>query len=255
MQIFVVDAFTSQPFKGNPAAVVIVEEFPSDEMCLKIAGEMNLSETAFVKKAAVKQFYIRWFTPLVEAKLCGHATLAAAHILFEQGITNTLHFDSLSGLLTVEKNEKGITLDFPLQETGDSIKLENILPVPMISAVKAHDCIIIELENEPTVRTLQVNPEELIKVDCRGIIVTAKGEGQYDFISRFFAPKVGIHEDPVTGSAHCKLAHYWMKKLQKTTFKAYQASKRGGELFLEIKEDRVHITGKAVTILAGKIHL
>ncbi|MCP5505441.1 MAG: PhzF family phenazine biosynthesis protein [Chlamydiales bacterium] len=261
MEVFIVDAFTSKPFKGNPAAVVIVEEFPSDFSCLEISAEMNLSETAFVKPLESGRFHIRWFTPLVEVKLCGHATLATSHILFERGYKErgeVIHFDSLSGPLFVEKSEQGIVLNFPLQPTGNEIEakeIQKLLQCHVVKAVQACDDMIVELENEDAVRTLDINFQGLMTIDCRGIIVTGQGKGEYDFVSRFFAPSVGVNEDPVTGSAHCKLAFYWMQKLKQTKFKAYQASKRGGELLLEVQGDRLLISGSAVTILAGNFLL
>ena len=258
MKIWTVDAFTDKPFSGNPAAVVIVQEFPSAEACQKIAAEMNLSETAFVKPLTPAHFHLRWFTPAVEVKLCGHATLATAHILYQEKYvadTDTIQFDSLSGPLKVYKTEAGLTLDFPLQKTGPAVDpkiFEDVLGVKVLSAEKALDDLIVEVEDEASLRQLQANPEKVLRLDCRGLIVTTQSHGPYDFISRFFAPRVGVNEDPVTGSAHCKLADYWQKRLQKNRFLAYQASKRGGELQLEIKGERVLITGKAVTVLAGE---
>lgn len=257
MKIWTVDAFTNKPFAGNPAAVTIVNEFPDNDTCQKIAAEMNLSETAFVKPLADDHFHIRWFTPVVEAKLCGHATLASAHILYQEKLIkgDTMRFDSLSGPLLVYKSVDGLTLDFPLHTTGPELdikQLQEIFPAKIIAAVQALDDIIIELEDEASVRSLVITPQKINQIDCRAVIVTAKADKQYDIVSRFFAPKVGINEDPVTGSAHCKLADYWHKKLGKTQLFAYQASPRGGELRLAIKGSRVHITGQAVTIVAGQ---
>lgn len=256
MKIWTVDAFASQAYSGNPAAVTIVEEFFSDEECQKIAAEMNLSETAFIKPLGEDHFHIRWFTPTTEVKLCGHATLASAHILFQENMIkgNKISLDSLSGPLNVYKDEGGITLDFPLQKVNkelDISPLKDIFKINIIAAVKALDDVIIELENAKAVRTFKADPARINQVDCRGVIVTAKGDKQYDFISRFFCPRVGVNEDPVTGSAHCKLADYWQKKLNKQEFLAYQASQRGGELLLNVKGDRVNITGNAITIMQG----
>jgi PhzF family phenazine biosynthesis protein len=255
MKIFIVDAFTDKPYSGNPAAVAIVDEFPSDEQCQRIASEINLSETAFIKPLVDNKFHLRWFTPMVEVKLCGHGTLASAHILYQEGIVvdKPIEFNTLSGVLTVSKNGEYITLDFPLQEAGPSIDKENIeeiFEMSVIAVDKALDCIIVELA-ESEVRDLKITPDKIMSIDCRGVIVTARSTGKYDFISRYFAPRVGINEDPVTGSAHCKLAHYWQKKLNKNKFHAYQASKRGGELILEIRGSRLLISGHAVTILRG----
>jgi PhzF family phenazine biosynthesis protein len=258
MKIWTVDAFASKPFTGNPAAVTIVAEFPSDDVCIKIAAEMNLSETAFVKPLDDGSFHIKWFTPLVDIDLCGHATLATAHILFQEGMVanNTVNLESRSGPLSVEKNGDQLTLNFPLQ------KVDAILPVeafieqldfdePIIAAVQAVKDVILELESPKAVRQLNLDPKDILKLDCRDLIVTAKGDKPYDFVSRVFAPSQGIDEDPVTGSAHCKLAHYWQQKLNKDTFLAYQASKRGGEIQITIKDDRVLLTGKAITIMEG----
>lgn len=256
MKIWIVDAFTNKPFAGNPAAVTIVEEFPTDNQCQKIAAEMNLSETAFVKPLGKSHFHLRWFTPSVEVKLCGHATLASAHILWQKGLVQdeAIQFDSLSGPLNVYKTNAGLTLDFPLQQTGPALDItsfQTMLGEKILAAEKAFDDVIVELADETRLRQLHVSPGRILELDCRGLIVTTKSTGKYDFISRFFAPRVGVNEDPVTGSAHCKLADYWRKKLNKNKFIAYQASKRGGELMLEIKGTRVHITGQAVTILSG----
>lgn len=256
MKIWTVDAFTSKPYAGNPAAVAIVTEFPSDETCFKIAAEMNLSETAFVKPLGENHFHIRWFTPAVEVKLCGHATLAAAHILFQEKLAsgNKISLESLSGRLFVYKDGSQYTLDFPLQKIGDALDkndFANLLGVEILASAKAVDDLIVEVSKD-TLLNFTPNKEKIISLDCRGLIMTAKDDSRYDFISRFFAPRVGVLEDPATGSAHCKLADYWQKKLGKTEFLAYQASKRGGELKLSIHVDRVYITGSAVTIMQGE---
>ena len=258
MKIWTVDAFASQPYTGNPAAVTIVPEFPEDEICLKIASEMNLSETAFVKPLKDGTFHIRWFTPTIEVKLCGHATLSAAHILFQEGLVpnDAITFTSLSGRLYVTRYGDALTLNFPLQKIGQTLPSESFieqldLNESVVTAVQAHDDVILELEYPQELRLLVLDPKDVVRIDCRGLIVTAKGDGPYDFISRFFAPQVGVDEDPVTGSAHCKLAHYWQQKLKKDSFVAYQASKRGGEIHVTIQEDRVLLTGKALTIMEG----
>lgn len=258
MKIWTVDAFASKPYTGNPAAVTIVPEFPEDALCKKIAAEMNLSETAFVKPLEDGNFHIRWFTPTVEVSLCGHGTLAAAHILFQEEVVsgNKITFTSLSGPLTVTKETDGLTLDFPLQKIGARLPVKVFieqldLKEPVAAAVQAHDDVILELENPRDLRQLVLDPKDVAKIDCRGLIVTAKGEKPYDFISRFFAPRVGVIEDPVTGSAHCKLASYWRKKLNKDSFVAYQASKRGGEIHIAIQQDRVLLKGKALTMMKG----
>jgi PhzF family phenazine biosynthesis protein len=258
MKVWIVDAFASKPYTGNPAGVMIVPEFPDDEVCAKIAAEINLSETAFVKPLDEGTFHIRWFTPTVEVKLCGHATLAAAHILFQERLVSsgTVMLASLSGPLMVAKEGDGLILDFPLQETGPHLPTEAFmeqldLDQPVVAVVQAYDDVILELPTAVSVRQLILDPKDVAKIDCRGLIITAKGEAPYDFISRFFAPRVGVEEDPVTGSAHCKLAHYWQQKLQKDSFIAYQASRRGGELHIQVQQDRVLLKGKAVTVMEG----
>ena len=237
--------------------MAIVDEFPSDETCKLIAAEMNLSETAFVKPLNKNHFHIRWFTPKVEVKLCGHATLASSHILHQEKLItgNEILFDSLSGPLRIYISFPNYTLDFPLQRTGKAIESAAIKECfgKIVQAVEAYDDIIIELATEEELRSYIPQIDKLEKIDCRGIIVTTKGTGEYDFVSRFFAPKVGVNEDPVTGSAHCKLAHYWQQKLNKNDFKAYQASSRGGEIQISVVGERVHLTGQAVTILKGKL--
>lgn len=256
-KIWTVDAFTDLPYAGNPAAVMIIDQFPTDDICQKIAAEMNLSETAFVKPLGQDHFHLRWFTPTVEVSLCGHATLATAHVLFEQkkNMGNKIQFDSLSGPLSVTQNEAGLTLDFPLQKIEKIVPMapfQDLLNVPIINAVQAVEDIIVELDSEETVRNLTINFSVLEAMSLRDLIVTAKGDDKFDFISRVFAPKCGINEDPVTGSAHCKLADYWQQKLNKKSFLAYQASPRGGSLKITIVEDRVHLFGQAITILEGK---
>jgi len=261
MKIWTVDAFTDKPFAGNPAAVTIVENFPTNDRCQKIATEMNLSETAFLKPLGPDHFHIRWFTPEVEVKLCGHASLAAAHILFEEMSIKgkNITFDSLSGPLFVKKEGTDIILDFPLQKTGEALPLHPFEELfehgTILNAVQAYDDVIVELKDETLVRKLNLDPLKVKKIECRALIVTAKGNHPYDFVSRMFAPRVGINEDPVCGSAHCKLPDYWQKKLKKDEFLAYQASSRGGVLDVSILGDRVHLKGKATTIMEGKLRV
>lgn len=252
--IWIVDSFTTTPYSGNPAAVMIVTDFPQNMQ--KIAAEMNLSETAFAKPLGQDHFHIRWFTPKIEVKLCGHATLAAAHILYEQGIAKShkIILDSLSGPLAVKHEETSLILDFPLQRVStiqDKTPFQHALGTLEIEeVVQAYDDVIVALDNEEAIYKLSPDFTKLLEIEARGVIVTAPGH-QYDFISRFFAPRVGVNEDPVTGSAHCKLADYWSKRLNKMEFNAFQASARGGQLFLEIQNDRVFLRGQAVTIMEG----
>jgi PhzF family phenazine biosynthesis protein len=259
MKIWIVDAFTSQPYHGNPAAVVLVQEFLKSEICQQIAFEMNLSETAFAKSLSKNHYHLRWFTPKVEVKLCGHATLACAHILHQEELIEggQILFDSLSGPLKVYRQASGLTLDFPLQRTGptltgSALEVPSALFPKALQIVKAFDDLIVEVAQESLVKDYHPDFTEIAKIDCRGLILTARAGAPYDFVSRFFAPRVGVNEDPVTGSAHCKLAHYWQDLLGKSTFFAYQASPRGGEIHLSVVGERVHLTGQAVTILEGE---
>lgn len=257
-KIWIVDAFAEKPFTGNPAAVMLVDEFPNNMQ--EIAAEMNLSETAFVKSLSTDSFHIRWFTPKIEVKLCGHATLASAHILFSQNLIQSeqIHFDSLSGTLKVKKENDFFTLDFPLQKISHKLDHQKFIDGFGFSdeieeVYSALDDVIIRVKNEKIVRNLNPNFSLLKEVDARGIIVTA-GSEKYDFISRFFAPRVGVNEDPVTGSAHCKLADYWQRVLGKKEFIAYQASGRGGTIQIKIVDDRVLLTGKAITTMEGVLY-
>lgn len=253
-KIWIVDSFTAKPYSGNPAGIMIVHDFPQDMQ--QIAAELNLSETAFVKLLGQNHFHIRWFTPRVEVKLCGHATLAAAYVLYEQQMakSNKIIFDSLSGQLAVMRDKQSLILDFPLQKTSsflDKAPFEEALGALEIDEfVQAHDDVIVVLKNEDAIYKLSADFVKLLEIEARGIIVTAPSY-EYDFISRFFAPRIGVNEDPVTGAAHCKLADYWSKRLNKTEFKAFQASMRGGHLFLKVQNDRVFLKGQAVTIMEG----
>ena len=257
--IFQVDAFADKPFGGNPAGVCILPEKKSEFWMQSIAKEMNLPETAFLFKQE-NHYDLRWFTPAKEVELCGHATLAAAHILWQFGYlkpNEQARFQTLSGLLSAEKEGKTIILDFPeIPEQSASMPpgLKEALNVTAKYIGKNEFDYLLELNSESEVRNLQPNFERLKQVQARGIIVTAQAEGQkYDFVSRFFAPSIGIDEDPVTGSAHCCLGPYWNKKLNKETLIGYQASERGGLVRIEIKEDRVRLGGTAVTIFKGEI--
>ena len=251
------DAFVDGPFSGNPAAVMLVDEF--SPYCQAIATEMNLSETAFVKRIKGRHYHLRWFTPKMEVKICGHATLASAHILYSMGTSenDTIYFETLSGTLPVTKDDSGIILDFPLQKTGptiDATTYANLLHLNLsdiVTMVRAEDCIIVELASEDLIKSYVPNFSDILNIDSRGIIFTSRAT-QYDFISRYFSPRSGINEDPVTGSAHCKLAHFWSVKLGKSSFSAYQPSLRGGCVNLTIKESRVFLSGQAVTNLSGE---
>ncbi|MBU2703732.1 PhzF family phenazine biosynthesis protein [Sporomusaceae bacterium BoRhaA] len=259
--IYQVDAFTEQPYKGNPAAVCLLEVNRSEEWMQSVAAEMNLSETAFLFPEG-DGYRLRWFTPKSEVKLCGHATLASAHILYKEKrlpLNCQARFSTLSGLLTARyyENTGLIELDFPATSViscEPPYGLVEALGVKPIFVGRSDDDYLIEVASEDEVKKVVPNFVQLLQVSCRGVIVTALSySDEYDFISRFFAPAVGVNEDPVTGSAHCRLTPYWQAKLGKNEFTAYQASKRGGFLKLAMKGDRVCISGKAVTILKGEL--
>ncbi len=258
MTIYQVDAFNNEIFKGNPAAVCPLEEWISEELMQHIAEENNLSETVFFVKTK-QSFDIRWFTPASEIDLCGHATLAAAHIIFtELNYTEkVLEFNSKSGKLTVEKNEDWYTLNFPSEEVLEietPTLLKQALNVPIIKTYKGKWKLLVELENETTISNLEPNFNLLSQLESNGIIVTSKGD-LFDFISRFFAPKLGINEDPVTGSAHTLLIPFWSKKLHKKKLEALQLSKRVGILKCQYLNERVEMSGQAITYLKGQLTL
>lgn len=257
LKIYQADAFANQIFTGNPAAVIPLEQWLPDELMQQIAAENNLSETAFFVQSA-KGFHIRWFTPTAEVTLCGHATLASAFVIFEclhfKGAQ--IHFDSLSGSLKVERYKEWLTLDFPAQPAQQvntpAALTQGLGKAPQL-CMAAEDYLAV-FDSQADI--LAINPEhsELAKLDYRGVIVTAPAN-QYDFVARFFAAKVGINEDPVTGSAFTQLMPYWAKRLGKTKLTAKQLSSRGGELNCELIDDRVLISGKAVLYLQGEIYL
>ncbi|AFY72486.1 phenazine biosynthesis protein PhzF family [Synechococcus sp. PCC 7502] len=261
MQIFIIDAFTKSPFQGNPAATVLVEEFPSDRLMQKIAAEMNLSETAFAQRISPNYFHLRWFTPLQEVNLCGHATLAMAHYLKainEVDINSLLTFKTRSGDLHIRYEQDLIVMDFPASyfepcsERSHAI-LEKIFANYNHEVIGiAAENITVLLETESQVLEFAPNFAQIVELEERLIITAiANPDHPYDFVSRFFAPNAGINEDPVTGSAHCCLTPYWAQRLQKYTLKAKQLSKRTGELELAQIGDRIQIKGYAVTVLKG----
>ena len=258
MKLYQVDAFSNGLFTGNPAAVCPLSEWLSDELMQNIAMENNLAETAFYVKEN-DHFRIRWFTPAVEVDLCGHATLAAAHVLFhhENFKGNEILFTSRSGILKVSKENEKLTLDFPVDEftqvamTDEMVSGFNISPKEIF---KGKTDYLFIYESEAQVLELFPDFKLMAQLEARGIIVTAKGY-KVDFVSRFFAPQSGIDEDPVTGSAHTTLTPYWSKILNKTKMTAMQVSKRKGYLECELKGNRVLISGKAVTFFEGEIRL
>ncbi|QHT66883.1 PhzF family phenazine biosynthesis protein [Rhodocytophaga rosea] len=260
MKLFKVDAFTDKPFGGNPAAVCLLAQSKSEAWMQSIAQEMNLAETAFIYPVIDGGYNLRWFTPTVEVDLCGHATLATAHVLWEISYLTAheeVRFHTKSGLLTAKRKENWIELNFPAepaQEAEVPAGLVEALKVKPLFVGKNRFDYIVEVESEEVVRNLQPDLKLLATVPARGIIVTsASADPAYDFVSRFFGPASGIDEDPVTGSAHCCLGPYWQQKLNKNTFTAFQASKRGGIVKVKVSDDRVFLTGQAVIILRGEL--
>ncbi len=259
IKLYQIDAFTDKVFSGNPAAVMILNEWLDEEIMQKIASENNLAETAFVVKKG-QDFEIRWFTPAVEVDLCGHATLASAYVLFKYFNYRENKIDFLSkysGLLTVEKQGDKLTLDFPtdtLNEVKTPHKLVNAFGKTPDVTYKGKTDYMLVFSSQKQIESLHPNFEELASIGGRGIIVTAPGDTA-DFVSRFFAPQVGINEDPVTGSAHTTLIPYWSERLEKRIMTARQLSQRKGDLICENCGDRVKITGKGVTYMIGEIEL
>jgi len=259
-RLFQVDAFTDRPFAGNPAAVCLLNEERDSNWMQSVASEMNLSDTAFVLKLD-KGFQIRWFTPTAEVDLCGHATLATAHVLWSEKVVNkgqSIHFKSKSGELKCTEKDGIIELDFPAtpaKEIQPPTELLRALQVqPSFTGQTAFDILVI-VESEQIVHSLKPDFTILKQLPMRGVIVSSiSSDSQYDFVSRFFAPGFGIDEDPVTGSAHCCLAPYWSEKLCKMEMIAFQASKRGGELRVRINKKRVILGGHAVTISKGELY-
>ncbi len=259
LPLFQVDAFTAQPFAGNPAAVCLMEE-PGDPVWMqKVANEMNLSETAFLFRQD-DGYSLRWFTPQAEVDLCGHATLASAHVLWEQGYLpadSQARFHTKSGLLTADRRADWIELNFPAipEQPSKTIPgLQEALGVtPIYVGMSRFDCLV-EVESEEIVRTLQPDIAGLAAIDVRGVIVTSRAStAGYEFVSRFFGPRVGVPEDPVTGSAHCVLGPFWGKRLDRQALTGYQASARGGVIRIQLDGERVRLSGQAVTVLHGAL--
>jgi PhzF family phenazine biosynthesis protein len=254
MKLFQVDAFTDERFKGNPAGVCVLDEARGDAWMQALANEMNLSETAFLEEAE-GGYKLRWFTPSTEVDLCGHATLASAHILWETGAVEKksgIAFDTRSGTLSAQRAGDWIELDFPAtpeEETTCNIDLDRGLGVAPVYVGKSKFDYLIELPSEQVLRDIQPDFMVLERAKARGIIVTAHAAGDdYDFVSRFFAPQSGVDEDPVTGSSHCCLAPYWAKRLGKDEMVGYQASARGGTVRVRVDGHRVVLGGQAITV-------
>ena len=260
LRITQVDAFTNRPFAGNPAAVCILSTAAEPAWMQNVAREMNLAETAFLVRQA-DGYDLRWFTPTVEVDLCGHATLASAHVLWEEAHLardTQARFHTKSGLLTADSRGSWIELDFPATPAAPAAP-----PAGLIEALGAKPRFVgrsrfdylIDVDSEATVRRLAPDLGALSQVAARGVIVTSRADehSEYDFVSRFFAPQSGVPEDPVTGSAHCALTPYWSAKLGKNELVAYQASARGGVLRVRLQGDRVKLGGQAVTVLRGEL--
>lgn len=254
-----VDAFTDRAFSGNPAAVCVLPG-PRDEAWMQaVAREMNLSETAFLHPEA-NGYRLRWFTPSVEVDLCGHATLASAHVLWEDGHLapgDVARFHTRSGVLTARRDGEWIEMEFPAlpaSPTDPPPELGRALGVEPRCVGRSRFDLLVELDDEATVRSLEPDLGLLRRIDARGVIVTARADGgEFDFVSRFFAPQVGVDEDPVTGSAHCVLGPYWQQRLGRDEFLAYQASPRGGVVRVAVDGPRVRLAGRAVTVLRGQL--
>jgi PhzF family phenazine biosynthesis protein len=259
MRITQVDAFTDHPFAGNPAAVCILTDQRPDRWMQDVAREMNLAETAFLSKGD-DGYSLRWFTPAVEVDLCGHATLASAHVLWEEGHLDRAtgaRFHTRSGLLTAVRDRDWIELDFPSTPAAAAempAGLEKIIGALVTWFGRSRFDCFVEVDSEATVRALKPDFAAMKLLPTRGVIVTARASsGDYDFVSRFFAPAVGVDEDPVTGSAHCALMPHWGQRLGRSRLTAFQASSRGGLLRLRLEGDRVKIGGKAITVLRGEL--
>jgi PhzF family phenazine biosynthesis protein len=259
LSLFHVDAFTDRPFAGNPAAVCLLPSWKEDPWLQAVAGEMNLSETAFLVKQH-GHFDLRWFTPKLEVDLCGHATLASAQVLWEQGLAgpgDEIHFSTRSGLLKAARRDDAIELDFPLkpeEPTDAPPGLLQALGVKALYVGKSQFDYLVEVESEAVLRSLAPDFKLLATVATRGVIVTSRSsDPNFDFVSRFFAPAGGIDEDPVTGSAHCCLGDFWRKRLGKSEFTAYQASARGGVVNVRVTTDRAFLIGRAVIVAQGEL--
>jgi PhzF family phenazine biosynthesis protein len=252
-----VDAFSERPFGGNPAMVYRLDSWLADELMQHIAAEHNLAETAFLVREA-QGWHIRWFTPTTEVPLCGHATLASAHVLFEiyNEPSDRIDFIGKTGALSVTRENDRLVLDFPAMVPTSSavtIELERALGVDIVDVYGSVELMVI-LESEQAVRECKPDMAALARLPWPGVIVTARGE-QYDFVSRYFAPGIGVAEDPVTGSTHCSLIPYWSGRLGKLSLTAYQCSARGGELFCRLEGDRVKIGGHARLVASGTLLL
>ncbi len=258
-KIFQVDAFTGRPFSGNPAAVCVVTAHRDDRWMQDVAREMNLSETAFLS-ARPDGFDLRWFTPATEVDLCGHATLASAHVLWEEGFVERgekIRFFTRGGTLSAELKDGSIELDFPREQderTDAPEGLRDAIGAPLLYVGRNRFDYIVEVDSEETLKGLRPDFALLSRISARGVIVTAASNAPgYDFVSRFFAPRLGMDEDPVTGSAHCCLGPFWQRRLDKDRLIGYQASSRGGVVRVRMEGERVYLGGRAVIVLRGEL--
>jgi PhzF family phenazine biosynthesis protein len=260
-RIFIVDAFADRPFTGNPAAVCLLDSASPVTWMQQVAAEMNLSETAFLKQNTAGGWDLRWFTPTTEVDLCGHATLASAHVLWHacERHDETLQFHTRSGVLTVTRSGEDLSMDFPSdppQVISSNGPLNEALGVAPAWVGRGRHDVLAVLADEAQVRSLAPDMAKLARLETRGVIVTARSsDSRYNFVSRFFAPGAGIPEDPVTGSAHCTLGPYWGERLSKTTLCGFQVSARGGAVHLALHGDRIVLTGRAVTTLRGALYV
>jgi PhzF family phenazine biosynthesis protein len=257
--IYQLDAFTSSRFAGNPAAVMVLDDYPGDETLQAIAAENNLAETAFLV-ADGEDYRLRWFTPTVEVPLCGHATLASAAVVMERlsPQRRRVVFHSASGPLSVERTAAGYVMNFPArfpEPVSITTALTQALGLRPLEVVADRFNYLALLDSADQVRSLEPDQAAIVKLGRDGLIVTAPGERPYDFVSRYFAPAKGIPEDPVTGGAHCALAPYWAKQLNKTAFRAFQASRRGGEILCRLDDDRVELEGSCIFYLEGRAEI
>jgi PhzF family phenazine biosynthesis protein len=257
--IFQIDAFTTRRFAGNPAAVMPMKAFPPDSVMQSVAMENNLAETAFIVPAN-GDYRLRWFTPTVEVPLCGHATLASAAVVMErlEPARKAVVFHTASGALTVRRTENRYVMDFPahrIEAIAQPIGLAEAIGVNVDDVVSYAGNYLALLSTADSVRTLIPDFAKVEALSCTGVVVTAPGDGGYDFVSRYFAPAKGIPEDPVTGGAHCALVPFWAQKLALTEFRAFQASKRGGEIICRLLGERVELEGAVVFYLEGEVEL
>ena len=259
LPLFHVDAFTDRPLSGNPAAVCLLPSWKEDRWLQAVGREMNLSETAFLVQN-VDGFDLRWFTPEAEVDLCGHATLASAHVLWQQSLANpteVIRFSTKSGLLKAVRMGDGIELDFPLEPDEPADPPANLLPALGVSARyvgKNRFDYVVEVESEEVLRQVAPDFKLLRTIPCRGVIVTSRSaDPRFDFVSRAFFPRLGVDEDPVCGSAHCCLVNFWRERLGKSEFVAFQVSARAGVVKVRVVKDRVFLSGKATTVAKGEV--